>query len=260
MAKCVSAIVPRLRAEKVAPPHPGHGTTRLVSKLHSDARRRSRLRLLSFGRRSRFKKFCKERAGMPGVKIKRGSALDAQTAAQCPRCDRGQHRRCIRGFYCAARERSPPGCCKRSTERAAKRVEKQAKRGISRQLFDDSSWRPIDGFWIARRLDGDNGRYEVAVPVAAFGDRLPLGGEARFTEGLGGDAERVFPLPEAAPPADGELKFRVEAAAEGMCLVAATGLEVRARVCPARDECDPSADDVLSESARRDRVAEILFR
>lgn len=231
-----------------------------MSKLYSNARRCSILCLLSFGRRSRFKKYCKIRAGMSGVKIKRGSALEATTAGQCPRCDRGQHRRCIRGAYCAARERSPPGCCKRSTERAAKRDEKQAKRGIARRLFIDRVWHPIDGFWIARRLDGGSGCCEVAVPVAAFGDRLPLGGEARFTAGLGGDAERVFPLPEAAPPADGELKFRVDvnaAAADPRRVVVVMGLEVRA--CPSGGECDP-ADDALSESARRDRVAEILFQ
>lgn len=184
-------------------------------------------------RRSAFKKFCKVRAGMAGVKIKRGSALDDTAAAQCPRCDRRQHRRCIRGTYCTAKQRSPPVCSKRATERAEKRAARKAKRAAVRRLMVDPTWptwHPIAGIWVARPLGVDS-RYAVSVPTAAFGDLLPLGGEARFTEGLVGDPHRVFSLPTAAPPADGVVEFAVQlapTAVEGWRLVVAAGLEVRA--------------------------------
>lgn len=64
-------------------------------------------------RRSRFKKFCKLRAARAGVKTKRGSPFDGLRLTQCPRCDRGQHRRCLRLPHCLAPRRSVNGINKR---------------------------------------------------------------------------------------------------------------------------------------------------
>ena len=148
---------------------------------------------------------------MAGGKVKRGAAFEDAATAQCPRCDRGLHRACIRGSHCTARQRSPAGCSKRAAERAEKRAARQAKRDVPRRLFVEHAWLPIAGVWIARAI-GVDGRYSVSIPVAAFGDRLPPGGEARFTDGLAGDATRVFALPVAAPPADGVIDFSIEVA------------------------------------------------
>jgi hypothetical protein len=184
--------------------------------------------------KSRFKKFCKERAGMAGVKVKRGSALDeSSSSAQCPRCDRGLHRRCIRGSHCTARQRSPAGCSKRSMDRAAKREERCAQRAARRagtEVAVRRAWRSVSGVWIARPVDGV---CDVRVPVSAFGGKFPSRGEARFMEGMGGNAALVYALPEAEPPAGGTVCFRLQlppSAVEGVSIVVAAGLEVRERV------------------------------
>ena len=52
--------------------------------------------VLPLVRRSRNKKFCKERQGRTGVKVRVGSHLDGPAARQCPRCDRGKQKRCLR--------------------------------------------------------------------------------------------------------------------------------------------------------------------
>ena len=81
--------------------------------------------------RSRRKKYDKEKQGRTGVKIKRGSPLDASPAGQCAACDRGLHRRCDRlGVHCTARQRSPAGVNKRkegkNSARAARAREPKA--------------------------------------------------------------------------------------------------------------------------------------
>ena len=47
------------------------------------------------------------RATLRGAKHPVGSHLDGTAATQCPRCDRGKHRRCLRLNHCIAR--NPPG-------------------------------------------------------------------------------------------------------------------------------------------------------
>ena len=66
--------------------------------------------------RSRRKKYDKAKQGRTGVKVKRGSHLDASSASpatQCALCDKGQHRSCAGLAHCTARKRSPPGINKR---------------------------------------------------------------------------------------------------------------------------------------------------
>ena len=60
-------------------------------------------------RRSRFKKFCKQRAKSRGVTSVLGPHWGFSSISQCLRCDRGQHRRCDRLPHCTARTQSPRG-------------------------------------------------------------------------------------------------------------------------------------------------------
>ena len=65
-------------------------------------------------RRSGFKKFVRNRA-KARPKPRRWAHFDDSSggASQCPRCDKGLHRRCLRLKHCTAKERSPPGINKR---------------------------------------------------------------------------------------------------------------------------------------------------
>jgi len=65
-------------------------------------------------RRSGFKKFVRERA-KARPKQRRWAHYDDGSGdnSQCPRCDKGQHRRCLRLTHCKANERSPAGINKR---------------------------------------------------------------------------------------------------------------------------------------------------
>lgn len=102
---------------------PAHPTARIAERrciplissatdeIHLSHTRRSMS--VSVVHRSRNKKYCKERQGRTGVKVKVGSHLDGPAAQQCPRCDRGKHRRCLHLKHCTAQVRSPPGVVKR---------------------------------------------------------------------------------------------------------------------------------------------------
>jgi len=71
--------------------------------------------------RYRYRKCCKKRRARRGTNAVVGSHVYEYTAAQCLRCDRGQHRRCARiPGHCVALERSPNGINrrKRGTPRA----------------------------------------------------------------------------------------------------------------------------------------------
>ena len=76
--------------------------------------------------RSRFKKYCKERARRRGTNVRRGSPYDGARPSQCLKCDRGQHRRCARLPHCWARFRSPNGIRRRDLNRAANRAARAA--------------------------------------------------------------------------------------------------------------------------------------
>ena len=78
--------------------------------------------------RSRRKKYDKQKQGRTGVKIKRGSHLDASPARQCPRCDKGLHRRCERLAHCTARQRSPAGVSKRKEGTNSTRASRRRAR------------------------------------------------------------------------------------------------------------------------------------
>ena len=90
--------------------------------------------------RSRNQKYCKKRAGRAGPRKVVGSPLDGPRTTQCPRCDRGQRRRCLRLAHCTARVRSPPGVNKRDhgarpsapTRRAAARTFPRRRAGARR--------------------------------------------------------------------------------------------------------------------------------
>jgi hypothetical protein len=78
--------------------------------------------------RSRRKKYDKEKQGRTGLKTKRGSHLDASPARQCPRCDKGLHRRCERLAHCTARQRSPAGVSKRKEGENSARASRRRAR------------------------------------------------------------------------------------------------------------------------------------
>ena len=94
-------------------------------------------------------------------------------------------------------------------------------------------WQDVDGQWIAYADDGKgyhdgDGKYTVHVSVADFGEKLLLGGEARFTEITGGRAE-IFKLPLQIPPSHSFIRFNIRIeplACQGRYLVA-SGLQVR---------------------------------
>jgi len=78
---------------------------------------------LSVGR-SKFKAFVKKRLR---TRPRRWAHFEDSPATQCPRCDKGQHRACIKLQHCTAKDRSPPGTGnKREKERASKRATKKA--------------------------------------------------------------------------------------------------------------------------------------
>jgi len=101
--------------------------------------------------RSGFRKFVRERAKKRGARkrcahFEDGSAL----TTQCPRCDKGQHARCLRLQHCTAKQRSPPGINKRKQARAALKAAKAAAKKV-KLAFDQG----VDS-WL-RRLRHDDG-------------------------------------------------------------------------------------------------------
>ena len=113
---------------RFAPPHPVHPW----ASLHPPIAHTSALtgaHCCSVGYRSRFKKFCKQRQARRGVNAFPGSPYDGLTPSQCLRCDRGQHRPCVRLPTCQAGIRSANGINKRALRRAERRAERRAARG-----------------------------------------------------------------------------------------------------------------------------------
>ena len=79
--------------------------------------------------KSKFRKYCQNRAKLLGTRGRRGSPFDIDNQpSQCLRCDRGQHRRCARLRHCRAGFRSPNGTNRRQLNRAAKRAQRQKRR------------------------------------------------------------------------------------------------------------------------------------
>jgi hypothetical protein len=104
-------------------------------------------------RRSGFKKFVRERA-KARPKQRRWAHYDDGSGdnSQCPRCDKGQHRRCLRLTHCKANERSPAGINKRREERAKKRAIKAAVRRAKEAFHEGME------SWMRRlRFDGGSG-------------------------------------------------------------------------------------------------------
>ena len=65
--------------------------------------------------RSRFKKFVRERAAKLRRPKRKAHYEDLGAGeSQCPRCDKGLHRKCLRLKHCTAKERSPAGINKRN--------------------------------------------------------------------------------------------------------------------------------------------------
>ena len=94
---------------------------------HGKKNRRSR-------RHGKFRKYCMNRAKRLGTRAKRGSPFDLDNRpSQCPRCDRGQHRRCVRLPHCRAGFRSPHGVNRRELNRAAARAQRQQRRNGARR-------------------------------------------------------------------------------------------------------------------------------
>ena len=127
------------------PPPAGHGTAPTWPKRASSSRRRPPLRpdrtsrafrrrsrtlttacAVSLSRRSGFKKFVRERA-KARARPRRWAHFDDASgdATQCPRCDRGLHRRCLRLKHCTAKERSPAGINK---TKQGERVQSASRR------------------------------------------------------------------------------------------------------------------------------------
>ena len=82
----------------------------------------SQSRLLVTAGRSRRKKHHEKQREKIGKKVKLGSHLDGPTATQCPRCDGGKQRRCLKLPHCTARHRSPPGTKKKKKGKSGARV------------------------------------------------------------------------------------------------------------------------------------------
>ena len=81
--------------------------------------------------RSGFKKFVRERAKARPKQRRWAHYDDGSGNSQCPRCDKGQHRRCLRLPHCKANERSPAGINKRREGECA-RARGRGARGRAR--------------------------------------------------------------------------------------------------------------------------------
>ena len=127
------------------------------------------------------------------------------------------------------------------TERAEKREAKKARKEAKVKGGDEESeWLTVDGVWAAYAIDGKghhdgDGKYRVLIEVADFGDRLFLGGKARFTRlppaGLAPPGQ-TFDLPAVAP-ANGIVVLGPILFADGTGLgryAMVFGLEVKAAV------------------------------
>jgi len=189
-------------------------------------------------RRSRRRKYAKEKAGRVGVKVKRGSHLEPSTDSQCPRCDRGLHETCIRGPKCGGvRERSPPGNNKRKQERETRRKEKAAKKA-AKALGKDAApeWVAIDEWLFAvaddcRGYHDGDGKYTLRIPIEDFGAHFYPGGELRLNM-TGGVSETAYRLPAARPLPGSHVIVRVQAILGGVVgrLTLVAGFHVR-RAC-----------------------------
>jgi len=147
-------------------------------------------------------------------------------------CDGGKHRRCIRGTYCYARVRGPPGTNKRKQERIEKKVAKAEAKAPQPQV-DADKWVPIKGMWFAKATDGrghygGDGKYILPVPIQDFGAHCFLGGLARFNSIPGGKA-MTFKLPDTVQVLGTALVFnlQVHPHAAGGRMIAVSNLEVK---------------------------------
>jgi len=99
-------------------------------------------------RANNWRKFCKQRRNQRGVNPTLGASWDDVQVGQCPRCDKGQRRKCWRLPHCSARRRSPNGTNRReqgrSTKRAAKAARKAARNAESRAAWH-RRMRHLDG-------------------------------------------------------------------------------------------------------------------
>ena len=65
-------------------------------------------------RRARFSKYCKNRAKRLGTNARAGNPFEVgNRPTVCPKCDRGQRRKCARLPHCRAKFRSPPSVNRR---------------------------------------------------------------------------------------------------------------------------------------------------
>lgn len=121
---------------------------------------------------------------------------------------------------------------------AARAAKRAAKAEANARKGKPAEWLPVEGWWFAYALDGrghhdGDGEYEVRIPVADFGGRLFLGGDARITGVHGGDPTTIYRLPPTVvPPPDGAIAFRLivhPRASRGRFIVV-DGLEVRAHM------------------------------
>ena len=149
-----------------------------------------------------------------------GSHLDGDSQlTQCPRCDRGQHRRCIRKKHCTARKSALPNPV--SLSPAVPPIPEDV----------ETDWESVDGMWAALAADGighhdGDGEYVVQIPVEDFGELFFLGGEVRF-EANGIDPRTIFPLPTVAPATTVTFRFKVCPEGRTGRAILVEGLEVR---------------------------------
>ena len=120
----------------------------------------------------------------------------------------------------------------------ADRAERREARELAKERSHDGdgasserAWRDIPGMWAAyavdgrghRRVDGNNGLYDVLLPVALFeGSR---GGMARLLKVPGGDSE-TFTIPNNFSATHLKVRLQVSGVAGGGRMILVTGLQV----------------------------------
>ena len=145
----------------------------------SPRRDRSPLPAPRFSRRSSFRKFIRDRA-KTRPKKRRWAHYDDGSGddTQCPRCDRGQHRRCSRLKHCTAKKRSPAGINKREQGARSRRAGSPLLRSV---LADVCHVAPLSRRSCRQESDqggrqagqaGLSRRHRVLVASSAFRRRL----------------------------------------------------------------------------------------
>ena len=120
----------------------------------TDARARPTLR------RSRFKKYCKARAARAPRSSVGPRHGQAAADTQCPRCDRGQHRACLRLRTCTARR--SPGQASAARERQVFREEGVPVVPVMLDVdtppdasSSQATWEDLEGVFRAPQMVGD---------------------------------------------------------------------------------------------------------